>query len=39
MEKNYFDNCLTSQPAPEVVETMLPYLREKFYFPKNFVLS
>jgi len=39
MEKNYFDNCLTSQPAPEVVETMLPYLREKFYFPKNFVMG
>jgi cysteine desulfurase len=39
MEKNYFDNCLTSQPAPEVVETMLPYLKEKFYFPKDFVLG
>ncbi len=39
MEKNYFDNCLTSQPAPEVVEAMLPYLREKFYFPKNFVMG
>jgi len=39
MEKFYFDNCLTSQPAPEVVESMLPYLKEKFYFPKHFVMG
>jgi cysteine desulfurase len=39
MNKIYFDNCLTSQPAPEVVDVMLPYLKEKFIFPKNFVLG
>jgi len=39
MEKYYFDNCLTSQPAPEVVKSMLPYFKEKFYFPKHFVLG
>lgn len=37
MEKVYFDNCLTSKPAPEVIDSMIPYLKEKFYFPKNFV--
>lgn len=39
MNRIYFDNCLTSQPAPEVVAAMLPYLRDKFYFPKNFILD
>ena len=34
----YFDNCVTSQPAPEVIEAMLPYMREKFWFPANYVL-
>ncbi|MCD4827876.1 MAG: cysteine desulfurase [Candidatus Cloacimonetes bacterium] len=33
----YFDNCVTSQPAPEVIEAMLPYMREKFWFPANYV--
>ncbi|MCK4654505.1 MAG: cysteine desulfurase [Candidatus Cloacimonetes bacterium] len=37
MKQIYFNNCLTSKPAPEVVETMIPYLKEKFYFPENFV--
>ncbi len=35
-ERIYFNNCLTTKPAPEVVETMLPYLREDYYFPENF---
>ena len=33
----YFNNCLTSQPAPEVIEAMLPYLKRKFQFPENFI--
>ena len=39
MERVYFNNCLTSKPAPEVVEAMLPYLKEKFHFPENFIIS
>lgn len=37
MRKHYFNNCLTSQPAPEVIDAMLPYFKNKFYFPENFV--
>jgi cysteine desulfurase len=37
MERIYLNNCLTSQPAPEVVEAMLPYFKEKFSFPENFI--
>ena len=37
MKKYYFDNCKTSQPAPEVIEAMMPYLKDKFVFPANFV--
>ncbi len=36
MKRIYFDNCLTSKPAPEVIDAMMPYLKEKFYFPQNF---
>jgi cysteine desulfurase len=32
----YFNSCLTSKPAPEAVEAMLPYLRDSFYYPENF---
>ncbi len=39
MIKNYFNNCLTSQPAPQVIEAMLPYMKDKFFFPANFVLE
>ena len=39
MKKYYFDNCKTTQLAPEVIEAMLPYLKEKFIFPANFVLG
>ncbi|MBC8384828.1 MAG: aminotransferase class V-fold PLP-dependent enzyme, partial [Candidatus Cloacimonetes bacterium] len=39
MEKIYFNNCLTSKPAPEAIEAMLPYLKEKFHFPGNFIES
>ena len=35
----YLTNCRTSQPAPEAVEAMLPYLKEKFYFPGNIIKS
>ncbi len=37
MSRIYFDNCLTSQPAPEVIEVMADYMKNKFYFPGNFV--
>ncbi|MCF7919917.1 MAG: cysteine desulfurase [Candidatus Cloacimonetes bacterium] len=37
MKPIYMNNCITSQPAPEVVDAMLPYLREKFQFPENFI--
>jgi len=33
----YLDNCVTTQPAPEVIEAMMPYWQEKFWFPANFV--
>jgi cysteine desulfurase len=39
MKRYYFDNCQTTQPAPEVIEAMLPYLKEKFLFPANFVFG
>ena len=32
----YFNSCLTSKPAPEVVDAMIPYLTETFYYPENF---
>jgi len=37
MKQIYFNNCLTSKPAPEVIEAMIPYLKDKFQFPENFV--
>ena len=37
MKKIYFNNCLTSKPAPEVISAMMPYFEDKFYFPKNFI--
>ncbi len=39
MKKYYFDNCKTSQPAPEVIEAMMPYFGDKFIFPADFVLG
>jgi len=39
VKKFYFDNCKTTQPAPEVIEAMLPYLGDKFIFPANFVFG
>ena len=39
MVKNYFNNCLTSQPAPEVIDAMTPYMKDKFFFPANFVIE
>jgi len=37
MQEIYLDNCLTSKPAPEVIEAMIPYLKDNFHYPKNFV--
>jgi cysteine desulfurase len=37
MQRIYLDNCLTTQPDPQVVEAMMPYLTDRFYFPSNFV--
>ena len=37
MKNIYFDNCKTTKPAPEVIETVRKYMTEKFYFPENFV--
>ncbi len=31
------DNCITSRPAPEVLEAMRPYWEEKFWYPGSFV--
>jgi cysteine desulfurase len=33
----YMDNCITSRPAPEVLEAMQPYFTEKFWYPGSFV--
>lgn len=33
----YFDNCMTSKPAPEVLLAMQPYLTEKFWYPGSFI--
>ena len=33
----YMDNCITSRPAPEVLEAMRPYWEEKFWYPGSFV--
>ena len=37
MKRIYLNNCITSQPAPEVIDAMLPYYKEKFHFPENFI--
>ncbi|NQT65636.1 MAG: cysteine desulfurase [FCB group bacterium] len=36
MERIYFNNCLTSKPAPEVVKITTEYMKNKYYFPENF---
>ena len=38
MERIYFNNCLTSKPAPEVVEIITEYMKNKYYFPENFII-
>ncbi len=37
MERIYFNNCLTSKPAPEVIEITTEYMKNSYYFPENFV--
>ena len=39
MERVYLDNCLTSKPDPKVVEAMIPFLTDRFYYPGNFVTT
>jgi cysteine desulfurase len=36
MKRIYLDNCVTTKPAPEVLEAMKEYTDEKFWFPGNF---
>ncbi len=36
MERIYFNNCLTSKPAEEVVEITTDYMKRNYYFPENF---
>ncbi|MCB5260386.1 MAG: cysteine desulfurase [Candidatus Cloacimonetes bacterium] len=33
----YLDNCVSSPVAPEVIDAMMPYFTEKFWFPGNFI--
>ena len=33
----YLDNCVSSPMAPEVLDAMLPYVSEKFWFPGSFI--
>ena len=37
MNQIYFNNCLTSKPAPEVIDAMLPYMKEDFQLPGTFI--
>jgi len=36
MKRIYFNNCLTSKPAPEVVEITTEYMKNRYHFPENF---
>ena len=36
MQRIYFNNCLTSKPAPEVIEITTEYMKNRYYFPENF---
>jgi cysteine desulfurase len=33
----YLDNCMTTQPAPEVLAAMQPFLTEQFWYPGSFI--
>lgn len=33
----YLDNCVSSPLAPEVLDAMIPYFSEKFWFPGSFI--
>ncbi len=37
MERVYLDNCLTTKPDQQVLQAMMPYFTEKYFFPGNFV--
>jgi cysteine desulfurase len=37
MKRIYLDNCLTTKPDPEVINAMMPYLTDRYFFPGNFV--
>ncbi len=36
MQRIYFNNCLTSKPAPEVIKITTEYMKNRYYFPENF---
>ncbi len=36
-QRIYLDNCVTTQPAPEVLAAMQPFLTEEFWYPASFV--
>ncbi len=36
LERIYLDNCVTTKPAPEVLDAMKVYWEEKYWFPGNF---
>ena len=37
MNRVYLDNCLTTKPDPKILNVMMPYLTEQYYYPGNFV--
>jgi len=37
MNRIYVDNCKTSKPAPEAIDAMMIYLKEKYQYPGDFV--
>lgn len=36
-DRIYLDNCVTTQPAPEALAAMQPFLTKEFWYPASFV--